>query len=766
MENSKKRITVGVLVSGILDEFTKYVCKGVMEAARALDVNVVVVPGKYIDRDLSGHAELMYEYQYNTVFSYMKKDNIDAIVCTAGSIGCFSSKKRTRELLEQYRGIPCVLIASKLEGYPHVAFDNRSGIREGMEYLIHEKGCTRFGMVGGSEENSDASERRRAFEEVLRENGIPFEARQFAQSDMSRRSVRACSRLLEDNPDLEAVFCANDEIAMAMYEAMKQRGLLPGRDIFVFGYDDTAAASKADPSLSSVRADSAKLGEEALRMALAIVGGAHVDSHIVPTRFIMRDSFASAWSDEDQTVQERVGEDSGFEDVFYWYLHEESNGQIEVLHAAYEKMIHALMDGFTGRVPEHPKRREIMKTVEEFLGMEGAEYADMDKLAEVIEAVYSILLGRQTDDFACYRLRDFFSKIYRKMVLSLNKQFGSIKLKKEKKSYDMKLFVQNVLQFDNCNEESYRSLLNNLDWLGIRNAAIYLLKQPRTHLFGETFRAPSNLHLKAVLSNGRTGTVPFEEQKQRIEALFDNVYVRSDERFERVLLPLFSNDTLYGVMLCDMNESLFVNGEFLVNQISSAVKMLTLLRTNEEIHRQLEENLATLREHNIELNQISRSDMLTGILNRRGFFEEAEALIARRRTLGKRTLILYVDMNNLKIINDRYGHEDGDFSLKTIGQILAQTVEDHGVVGRIGGDEYACAVAYDEALDGTELPSVLYERFDQFNAGSDKAYNVTVSVGTYMLEPGDEISLEEALTRADEKLYVAKKQKNKNVSKR
>ena len=109
MSNRNKRVTIGVLVSGILDEFTKYVCKGVLEAARAADVNVVIVPGKYIDRDLSGQAELMYEYQYNTVFSYIKKENIDALVCTAGSIGCFSSKKMIRELLAQYAGIPCVL---------------------------------------------------------------------------------------------------------------------------------------------------------------------------------------------------------------------------------------------------------------------------------------------------------------------------------------------------------------------------------------------------------------------------------------------------------------------------------------------------------------------------------------------------------------------------------------------------------------------------------------------------------------------------------
>lgn len=143
--------------------------------------------------------------------------------------------------------------------------------------------------------------------------------------------------------------------------------------------------------------------------------------------------------------------------------------------------------------------------------------------------------------------------------------------------------------------------------------------------------------------------------------------------------------------------------------------MSRLLREgSERIKREFEvllrgEVLRCPIDEQIVFNQLDQDEdavwsllVAAGYLNRRGFFEEAQALIARRRTLGKRTLILYVDMNNLKIINDRYGHEDGDFSLKTIAQILAQTVENRGVTGRIGGDEYACAIAYDAASDGTE----------------------------------------------------------------
>ena len=55
----RKRITVGVLVSGILDEFTEYICKGVLHAAKMQDVNVVIFPGKYLDRDLSENRDLI-----------------------------------------------------------------------------------------------------------------------------------------------------------------------------------------------------------------------------------------------------------------------------------------------------------------------------------------------------------------------------------------------------------------------------------------------------------------------------------------------------------------------------------------------------------------------------------------------------------------------------------------------------------------------------------------------------------------------------------
>ena len=124
-------------------------------------------------------------------------------------------------------------------------------------------------------------------------------------------------------------------------------------------------------------------------------------------------------------------------------------------------------------------------------------------------------------------------------------------------------------------------------------------------------------------------------------------------------------------------------------------------------------------------------------------------------------------MNNLKIINDRYGHEEGDYSLHTIAEILAEIVQKEqtgdGVVARIGGDEYACALMTEKKKE--LLLQELYDAFTVRNEQSDKPYNVTVSIGACALEPGDEHSLADALSLADEQLYEVKKLRKKGCRK-
>ena len=214
MQENGKKLTIGILVSGIVDDAAVELCQGAMRAAKGENVNIVVLPGKYLDRDLSGSGNVLYEYQYNTLFYYAKPENVDGLIIAADFIGCMTTKDRVEKLLEEYEGIPSVLAVSKMDGYVGVTFNNPLGIEEGIEYLIEKLGNTKFGMIGASSDNSDAEERKQAFINTLKKHKIPFREEMFVEGNLTRECRAEAAKLLDDNPGIEAVVCVTDVPAM------------------------------------------------------------------------------------------------------------------------------------------------------------------------------------------------------------------------------------------------------------------------------------------------------------------------------------------------------------------------------------------------------------------------------------------------------------------------------------------------------------------------------------------------------------------------
>lgn len=658
----KTRKTIGVMVGGITDDFTRLLCKGLREAAKEWDVNLVVIPGKFLDRDYTENRDIMYEYQYDTLFSSVRKDRLDGIIVAANCIGCYTTKERLVEFMHRYDGIPCVLVSSDLEGYVNVSYDNDRGIRQGIHYLVRKLHCTKIGMIGGSQENSDAMDRKATFESALWENGILPQEKRYVEGNLTGTAHAAYAKLLDENPDLEAVFCVNDETAAGFYEELKVRGLMPGRDISVFGYDDTEWCSQIYPTLSSVRADISKLGSKACELLCLMLQGKNVSSVKLPTDLVIRNSFCK--------------------------------------------------------------------------GHQG----EMDERGDVLEKYES--MNHWTDEW-----------------------FG----KQKRVNFEMKNFILKLLCFEKGTDQSFGEILATMEWLKIHNAFLYTYEEPVIHLKHEPFQMPEQLLLKAKELHGKVENIPSIHQKKKTKNIFRFSQMGISDRAWMVTLPLYANEMLYGILVCDLTDEVLEYGEFLSNQISAAVKMLNLLKNNEDIQKRLEKSLYVLKENNLELETLSKKDPLTGICNRRGFFEGAQPLLNKAKEAGKTFLVLYADMNNLKIINDRYGHEEGDFSLHIIADILAEMVKKEqasageSVVARIGGDEYACAMITEKEKE--QLMQEVYDAFTVKNEQSDKPYNVTVSIGAYALKPEDEHSLSDALSLADEQLYEVKKLRKKDVAK-
>ena len=131
---------------------------------------------------------------------------------------------------------------------------------------------------------------------------------------------------------------------------------------------------------------------------------------------------------------------------------------------------------------------------------------------------------------------------------------------------------------------------------------------------------------------------------------------------------------------------------------------------------------------------------------------------------GKKAVAIYADMDNLKIVNDEFGHDEGDFSIKTIANVLSKTLRGSDVVGRMGGDEFAAFAIINQDSYSDKIKDRIQNAMKEFNDQCDKPYYVNISIGTYEFIIDDTVDIEQILTKADAELYIEKKEKKRRIS--
>jgi two-component system cell cycle response regulator len=173
--------------------------------------------------------------------------------------------------------------------------------------------------------------------------------------------------------------------------------------------------------------------------------------------------------------------------------------------------------------------------------------------------------------------------------------------------------------------------------------------------------------------------------------------------------------------------------------------------------------LASLRDvtDNVRLRErlrnLSMSDELTGLYNRRGFLALIREQMAFSDQSGKSILLLYGDLDSLKWINDTFGHSEGDRVLIEAAEILRETFRESDLIARVGGDEFAVVVPGGGHAGASALALRLKHNLDARNVKGERPYKLSMSTGVACYEPGQSISIEEFLSRADRLMYENKR---------
>ncbi len=162
-----------------------------------------------------------------------------------------------------------------------------------------------------------------------------------------------------------------------------------------------------------------------------------------------------------------------------------------------------------------------------------------------------------------------------------------------------------------------------------------------------------------------------------------------------------------------------------------------------------------------DIRRLYKEDTLTGISNRRGFEEKARKIYGDAHFLRKRVAVISMDMDNLKKINDAYGHSAGDESLCRIAKALSIVGEqrDNIVYARTGGDEFLVACRIEKPNEGEELVAQVREVLAGLNDRSGQPFRAEISCGVYEVKDTAKVPLARALEMSDERMYEDKRQR-------
>jgi len=178
--------------------------------------------------------------------------------------------------------------------------------------------------------------------------------------------------------------------------------------------------------------------------------------------------------------------------------------------------------------------------------------------------------------------------------------------------------------------------------------------------------------------------------------------------------------------------------------------------------------LVTMRQYifsqraNRELKKIYVTDYLSDMYNRTGCEDVIFPYIESEKAAGRRLIMLFVDINNMKTINDEYGHLNGDLAIKATAGSMKEALPEDWLFGRYGGDEFIAVGRLDKDPEG--YISDVKEKILSINKSLKLTFKLTASAGYHVIDPDDPMSASDYVKAADESMYEDKKHKDTDIA--
>lgn len=307
-EGDKVGRQIAVLMSAINIGNQKKILEGMIDAAKETDCNLFVFTCHINYNEKEENRQGAYQIMKLPDFRYF-----DGAVIVRNTIQYEPTAEQVLDALKESR-IPAISIDSELPQMGYIGILNYEAQRQVVEHLINVHGCRKLCYIAGPSFNEEAWERKRAFMDIVRENGIGEDPRLVLEGMWDEESGRkAVDAYLKNRECPDAFVCANDLMAIGAIQELQKKGYHVPEDVYVTGFDNENLVGVCTPSLTSVDKNQYNAGRKAVLELFRQRAAQGCTRVIVPAQIVLRESCGCEGKNEtsakrlcEQYVQDRL----------------------------------------------------------------------------------------------------------------------------------------------------------------------------------------------------------------------------------------------------------------------------------------------------------------------------------------------------------------------------------------------------------------------------------------------------------------------------
>lgn len=772
----KKRLTIGAVIGNSNSPHMRDVMRGIENAAEKYDCNTMYFLGVHMAPSFYAHFEdefkYDYDYQYNVVYDYALLSGCDVLIISYGTISMFLENANHKEFLEKFASIPYVLLLDRDESGKGSSLmsNNYDGMYRVVEHLVLVHRYKKLAFMGGPNGNTDAIERKKAFTDVLDSYHIPYSDKNFAVGDYTIHVERQIHQLLNDNPGLEALVCANDLMADTAYKICADRGLVVGKDIAITGYDDWEMAVRMNPPLTTVTQSGFDTGFSAVEEAISLYETKEPAEHFVPTAVKIRSSCGCGSHETGHVFSfyelEGIQKETYVAGIVRSLV---NKSLISTANEAIRDSVVALISPLVDEIFNLLQEPEKLLSGESLVSYLTAIYNSVliEYLSPVLltDAIENLIMDRIKHEKDLTRIKAYavvLSTVQKFTRSTISKNNGDEMTKYQSDTMFMPYISLEMMSHIEDVKDFYQSTMSMLSSMGVKSTYVYMMEHSVKHTRDEEWQVPDQLKLMACHRGNNILSYDFEEAPILEAGHPLTAFMKREKRYTVSVFDVFMGENQYGILVTETDPKNMLLMNLACLQVSSAINFRRLFVRQQELGKELESVVSQLEEKNRILGFLSEYDQLTGCLNRRGFAEKVEMLF--HKNVGANAIMVLADLDHLKEINDIFGHTEGDFAIKSVATILQSALGMDSIISRMGGDEFcAIYIPHNEHFSGEETKMMIESLNDSFLENCDKPYYIELSIGCHEFEIQKDLDIQELMKEADLLLYQDKNSRRESI---